>query len=142
MKDTILLLLLLGAVGWGYMTYQSGEFSIVRNAPPAPPVLIQDTYQPAVPAVLSISPSVTPWTPPVDAIDFNATTEAYFSQEPVVLIATRPAFESLPPVGPYTPQQVETCQSVWEQGLDGQLMLFQMQYELCHSSLLDVGYFK
>ena len=140
MKDTILLLLLLGAVGWGYMKYQSGDFQIVRNVPPPPPVLIQDTYQPqpqAVPVPQEQQVQQTPATvTPAPVIDFQATTESYFASIP----PTRPFLGDLPTMGPYTPDQLDTCRAVWEQGIQNELI--SPQHDLCLQYLTINGYFK
>lgn len=138
-KDFLLIgLLIIGLlVGYDYLTNSDG---MVRFAPgiyttPEAPVLAFPTNTPA--------PT---WTP--EPINFQATTDAYLNSlptpvppTPVVLVATRPPFETLPAVGPYSPEQINVCRATYEQGLEGQLSMFQAQYELCFNALNAEGFF-
>lgn len=139
MKDTLLIILLIAVGLVGYDYYNTNRQNIVQ---PVAPLFYATPVAPVVVNTIQAPPSPT-WT--TEPIDFQATSDAYLNslptQTPVVLVATRPAFETLPPQGPYTPEQIETCRATWEQGLEGQLSMFQQQYELCYSALLSVGYF-
>lgn len=86
------------------------------------------------------------WTP--EPINFQATADAYLNSLPtpvpptaVFVVATRPPFENLPAVGPYSPEQIATCRATWEQGFEGQLSMFQAQYDLCFNALYAEGFF-
>jgi hypothetical protein len=140
MKDTIVivLLIILGLVGYDY--YTNNRQMLVQ---PIAPTLYATPNAPIVVATQPKMQVIPTWTP--QPIDFSATATAFFNsqptQTPIVLVATRPAFESLPPQGPYTPDQIETCRATWDQGYQGQLSMFQQQYELCYNALMAQGYF-
>lgn len=137
-KDFLLIgLLFVGLlVGYDYLT---SNVALTRDitpglyATPQEPVLISFPTN-------TVSPT---WTP--EPINFQATTDAYLNslptQTPVVLVATRPPFENLPAVGPYSPEQIAVCRATYEQGLEGQLSMFQAQYELCFNALYAEGFF-
>lgn len=136
-KDFLLIgLLIIGLlVGYDYLTNSNAALTSVAPglyATPQEPVLTFPTN--------TVSPT---WTP--EPINFQATTDAYLNslptQTPVVLVATRPPFETLPAVGPYSPEQINVCRATYEQGLEGQLSMFQAQYELCFNALNAEGFF-
>lgn len=141
MKFTDFLLIVIIVVGAfvGYDYYNTNRQDLVQ---PVAPLLYSTPDAPVIVNTVQ-SPPLPTWTP--QSINFQATTDAYLdslpTQTPVVLVATRPAFETLPPQGPYTVEQIETCRATWDQHLEGQLSMFQQQYELCYSALLGVGYF-
>jgi len=138
-KDFLLIgLLFVGLlVGYDYLT--SSNVALTRDITPG----LYSTPQAPVFATVPTNSQTPTWTP--EPIDFQATTDAYLNslptQTPVVLVATRPPFETLPAVGPYSPEQINVCRATYEQGLEGQLSMFQAQYELCFNALNAEGFF-
>ncbi len=136
-KDFLLIIILIVAIIVGYDALQG--IDLVRDIAPG-------IYTTPDAPVLYVAPStVAPtWTP--EPINFQATTDAYLNSlptpEPVVVVATRPPFENLPLQGPYGPNEIAVCKATWEQGLEGQLAIFQQQYEFCYGVLLNTGFFE
>jgi hypothetical protein len=127
-KSTPILVILVLVVG--YMLMSQNGLSVVVNRQPVAPSVINT--QGDVITVPTITPLPT-WTP--QSIDFNATATAFFTElqsvatPQAIVPPTRPFLQDLPPMGPYTEEQRDTCFAIWDQGIDNELP--SPQYELC-----------